>query len=1667
MKSSRVYWSHRSTALVLMILQPLVGWPFYTLATEVYASQQTTPVVQPSKQLELQCEPEFVVNRTLPQVEAPAGFQLSLTPTDEEITQCGLFSEPLVPMRSGVGVSGNDALAVALHRYASRNDLDDVSALTGFCAEHRDSRWRAGVLYNLGKIYYFQGYYSKALATWDEAWQESKSATDVAAVALANQTLVELARMNARIGRTARLEGLLSESASRQLIGSAAQVLVNLKDALSLMKHDPGHSFLCGPLALAEIRRSQHISDAGDQKIAAAESTSKGCSFVQVANLAEAAGMKYQIAKRDPGAEVITPAVVHWKLGHFAALVKEDHGKYLAKDLTFKSNLWLTQKAIDEEASGYFLVPAGPLPTGWQPVAPALVANVWGCGGTSGYDPGGETPFDPGCGCGGGSGSGAGGGGSGSGGDGSGGGAPGGGSAIGGGGGGTSGGGGLVGILRPPLLAGGGGSGSGTGSGVITVSPSPIFFGSSNSGIPSYPQEQISPGMAQYSVKAQAASLSVYDTPLGYHPPVGPAPLFTIRYQQRADGQPANFTFSNLGPNWFHDWMAYVVDDPANQGADVKLFTPGGGYLAFTGFDSTSQSYALELVSNTTLVITAPGTYEWHFPDGSKQVFSQANNVTGEGRQVFLTAIVDAQGNALTLKYDKKFRLVAVTDTIGQVTTLSYNLSGDPYKITKVTDPFGRTATLNYTLINGTYQLTSDTDEIGITSTYGYQVGELHELTTPYGRTTFIFEQNAGGGIGRAVDIFDPEGGHQRVENNQNVFYEFSDSLIPAGMNLFNQYLNYRDTFYWDQHAMEIGGYDYHQATFVYHFQHTPDMQETGRLLEAIGQPLESRSWANYPGQTEPNGSGFEAGVTIGRPSLVGRVVDQSGTTQLNQYSYNSLGNVTSAIDPAGRTTLYTYQSNGIDVGQVQHYNGSSYDTVWSAVYNDRHLPTKITDAAGQVTTIQYNSFGEVSTVTDPKNETTTYKYDKNGFLQKLIDATGGIQASFTYDPLGRVKTYTNVDGLTRTYSYDNLNRITGIAYPDGTSDRYKYSALSLITWENRLAQATEYKYNSLQQLTKVIDAAGRQTKFSYCECGSLTGITDGNGNVTTFVRDGEDRIMQRIYPDESVATYNYDWGGRLSSVLDAKGQTTAYLYGADNLLSQTTFATPTPSVSFTYDAYARVSTMADGVGTTNYNYVPAGQLGALRLASEAKPPGFGTVIFEYDQLGRVVRESVDSTDTRSFIYDPIGRVSSLTNGLGAFTYQYVGSSNRFQTVIEPSQKFNFLYYSATKDFRLQEIQQVAVGATVRNSYDYDALGNILRWHQENPSDGTATWDLKYDLDNEIENITSQVSSTNSGLNLAISGYKYDPSACLTQFTTTSQLGALPGAAYQVNKLNQVTSISGNKYSGSITYDANGNPNNGIGVPSASASTVSGARTYSWDGANRLAQISYGSSTSNTTSLEYDGYGRLVGIVEIVNGASQNDERFVWIGDKMVEERNANGSVLKTYFDEGFLDGGTAFYYGRDQLGSVRNLTSATGTIQSQLDYGPYGELTALTSSNQSDFGYTGLFYHQRSGLQFAERRAYDSGLKRWLNRDPIEEGGGLNLYGYVGENPVRFIDPSGECVPCIIILVLAGVLLGGCSRDHSKDPKGPSSDPNDPNPSWTPSPQYPGYTKGGGGRGH
>jgi RHS repeat-associated protein len=92
----------------------------------------------------------------------------------------------------------------------------------------------------------------------------------------------------------------------------------------------------------------------------------------------------------------------------------------------------------------------------------------------------------------------------------------------------------------------------------------------------------------------------------------------------------------------------------------------------------------------------------------------------------------------------------------------------------------------------------------------------------------------------------------------------------------------------------------------------------------------------------------------------------------------------------------------------------------------------------------------------------------------------------------------------------------------------------------------------------------------------------------------------------------------------------------------------------------------------------------------------------------------------------------------------------------------------------------------------------------------------------------------------------------------------------------------------------------------------------------------------------------------------------------------------------------------------VRDVVASDGTtVGSRLLYDPWGNVTE-TGTVLSDFTYTGHHYDRPAGLSLAWYRGYEPNLGRWLSKDPLGLKGGLNLYGYVNNEPIDRTDPLG-----------------------------------------------------------
>ncbi len=1389
--------------------------------------------------------------------------------------------------------------------------------------------WKVALRTNEGLAYYPEGYFDRAIAALSEAWKLGKNEKDVKQKALVDRAIGELIKMHARLGHADQLARLLNEIKDRPLTGPATEWVAGAKEGLWQMRHNPGVAYLCGPMALKHVLRTV---DPENSKVAILDrfrSGPHGVDLATVQKLAKQVGLDYRMAYRTSTTTSIPlPAMVHWKVSHYAAIVGFDHGRYHLQDPTFGHDLWITPAALDAESDGYFLIPAKELKSGWQPVTMAQAKQVYGMGITFGNDPNATSPYDAnGC------------------------------------------------------------CSVGNGS-----------------------------GMPVANAKAMVVSLSFTDTPLSYTPPKGPKIEVTLTYSQREATQPANFNYFNLGPKWNFNWLAFIQDNPTLPGAGVMHMFGGGGALLESGYNSVTGTFAPESLEGAVLTRTSGSSYALRYPDGRIEIFARSDNAPHAPRRIFLTQVIDPQGNAVTLNYDTQLRLVSLTDALGQVTTFQYGNAENPLLITGVTDPFGRSMSIGYDTQG---RLASLTDVIGLTSSFEYDAGSfIQAMTTPYGTSHFAYGDGAN--TERFLTLTDPLGNTQRLEFRlQAPGIAYTEAVVPTGMATVNAFLYWRNSFFWNAKTYAQSPNDYPQAR-IYHWTHDhTNPNVASRTLESMKDPLENRVWYNYPGQSQPF-----INSALDLPTAVGRVLD-NGASEVTHYVRNSLGNVTDYLDPAGRETRYTYASNGIDVLKVEQKNGAGFDTIAQYTYNAQHEPLTSTDAAGQTTQYAYNGAGQLILLTDPLGHTTQYVYDANGYLTQIVDANGKVAAAFTYDALGRVATATDAGGETIAFTYDALDRTTKITYPDGTSRTYAYDKLDLASYTDRLGHTTQYDYDADRNLVAVTDPLGNTVHLSYDADRQLVGLTDANGNATSWTRDIENRILHKQYADGGMESRAYGTGdGRLKTVTDPLGQITLYGYTIEGRLASINYQnalTPTPAVSFSYNPfYPRIDSMADGTGTTHYGYYPAGVVGANQLAQELVPTPQATIAYSYDALGRMASRSLDAL-TENFQYDGIGRLTQYQNPLGAFSYTYLGETYQIisQQPISGPLHVRYRYESNTDDRRLKAILNLVHGQghhpqSFRYRTDAESLitritvtaeGNRGRGDDEAESEGKS-FDDRHDGDKKSENDRDDGDSAFHGTSF----YTYDAANRLMQ-TKGHPLGR---SDYDYDSADNLLSITGKKTSFTASY----NNLNEITAANSQAFTYDtagellndGHRQYVWDAAHRLVSVT-DTTTGAVTRYQYDGLSRRVAIASQASpSATPVTKNYLWCGETLCQTRDAGNTVLTTYYAQGQLNGNQPQYYARNHLGSVMNLLNASGKTLASYAYTPYGRtLAEKSSSGQSaDFRYAGMFYDTTTGLYLTHYRAYDPNIRRWLSRDPLGEAGEVNLYLYANANPLRYTDSSG-----------------------------------------------------------
>ncbi len=364
--------------------------------------------------------------------------------------------------------------------------------------------------------------------------------------------------------------------------------------------------------------------------------------------------------------------------------------------------------------------------------------------------------------------------------------------------------------------------------------------------------------------------------------------------------------------------------------------------------------------------------------------------------------------------------------------------------------------------------------------------------------------------------------------------------------------------------------------------------------------------------------------------------------------------------------------------------------------------------------------------------------------------------------------------------------------------------------------------------------------------------------------------------------------------------------------------------------------------------------------------------------------------------WDALGRLTAASNDLGTFGYGYEGRSGRLQQAdaaltgaTAAGQRTLFTYGPAAEARRLTGILhrvgyfvveagsgQVNVDYVTHSEhhYGYDTQGRLSSWQK-----GASTWALTHDPNDQLTGVEGDGSFA----------YTYDLAG-----NRLASTAAGVAREWTANALNQLT---GETNGPGYTYDLDGNL------------LSNGTRTYAWDAENRLVGIS---GAFGTVAWEYDAFSRRVKQHDTPPAQAEKVRDLIWDGLSLIESRDTSGEVRKYYGhgEEREVPGSDVqrLRYTTDHLGSIRELVDGAGTVLARYDYTPYGERTKRPGDLDCDFGYTGHYTHEASGIILAPYRGYDPTVGRWLSRDPIEEDGGINLYGYVGNRLFSTTDPLG-----------------------------------------------------------
>ena len=612
-------------------------------------------------------------------------------------------------------------------------------------------------------------------------------------------------------------------------------------------------------------------------------------------------------------------------------------------------------------------------------------------------------------------------------------------------------------------------------------------------------------------------------------------------------------------------------------------------------------------------------------------------------------------------------------------------------------------------------------------------------------------------------------------------------------------------------------------------------------------------------------------------------------------------------------------------------------------------------------------------------------------------------------DDKGRIIQYAFGNLHPIDFSYDSFGRVSSITQGDGTNNRttaFSYDSGGFLSQINNGVFTQNFVNDSIGRVTQSSNqSSGSQIGFSYDPLGNLTGLTTPNSNQHSFSYTPIDLISQYTSPNVSGVTnnstnYSYNLDKDITLVTKPDGRSLNYSYdtatgqrtslsiqrGIYNYFYEATKVCPSTTYVPSDLCHAGSPTgqltkiIAPGGETLNFTYD-----GFLLTDYNWSGTINGFVKMKYNTGFNLYRHEINGTT--NFISYSFDNVDNLIIRAGNFSLLR-DTSNRYVTRETLGTLRTYLYYNGFGELTKSDSKYGS-----RNFYkvEYlrDSIGRIIEKEETVDSDPTVAIDYSYDADGRLSQVIKDGATTEQ--------YSYDSNGNRLSATID---GITLSATYDTQ--DRLITYGDNTY----TYNDNGD------LATKTNSQTSETTTYNYDELGNLITV----NLPDGRSIEYviDGLNRRIG--KKVDGVVQSG----WLyQDQLnpIAELDGAGNIVSTfvYAHKPHVPAymkkyGIEYMIISDQVGSVRVVVNKnTRQIEQIMDYDSFGNVILDTNPGFQPFGFAGGLYDRDTKLTRFGARDYDAEVGRWTVKDPIGfDGGDTNLYGYVANDPVNNLDPSG-----------------------------------------------------------